>query len=113
MIELIQITFFLLWDLEDQIDEDSPLHHPTMKQNGTAGVRFSDNQSSSHNISLIPDLNYCSAINSKITNDIRMDARIHIPSKARTMSIKSNATEAQVGGIFQKNRIDRFNIAMK
>ena len=102
MIDLIQIIFFLLVDLEDQMNEDSPLHHSTMKQNGSAGVRFSDHQSSSQNISSIPDLNYSSAINSKITNDIRMDARSHVPSKAKTMLTKSNAKEVQVRGHFSQ-----------
>ena len=82
------------------MDEDSPLHHPNTKQNGTAGVRFSDHQSSSQNISSIPDLIYSSPINSKITNDIHMDARNHVPSNAKTMSKKSNAKEVQVGGNF-------------
>ena len=84
------------------MDEDSPLHHPTTKQNGTAGVRFSDCQTSSQKISSIPDLIYSSPINSKITNDIHMDARNHVPSNAKTMSTKSNAKEVQVRGNFYK-----------
>ena len=98
MIYLIQTTFFLRGDKEDQMDEDSPLHHPTMKQNGTAGVRFSDHQSNYQNNSSIPDLNYSSVVNSKATNDIRIDVKHCAPSKAKTMSTNSNVKEAQVGG---------------
>ena len=98
MIALIQITFCLLGDLEEKMDEERSLHHPTMKQNGTAGVRFSDHQSNYQNNSSIPDLNYSSVVNSKATNDIRIDVKHRAPSKAKTMSTNSNVKEAQVRG---------------
>ena len=82
--------------LDEQADEESPLHPTILKQNGSAGVRFHDLQTNHSIDTSFPEMNHNSKMASEKSSDIHAESTKYTQSKSKSTPSKPNRRDIRV-----------------